>query len=101
VLLSFLGITYIFKFLPFTTKILLLVMNFGYLFFLFYYFRYALRRVYIFNNTTKKIFYEYFNFLLLPFAAVLGTLPYTYGFIASFLTKRNLEWKKTARTKEK
>lgn len=99
--LSFLGITYIFKFLPFTTKLLLLFMNFGYFFFLISYFYYALKKVYILNTNTKKIFYEYFNLLLLPFAAVLGTIPYTYGFITSFLTNKNLEWKKTIRTKEK
>ena len=99
-LVSFFGVSHIFKFVPFYIKFLLLMMNVGYIIFLFYYFNYALRKVYIFNNIKPKFLFEYLNFLLLPLAAVLGGLPYTYGFIMSLFTNNKLEWRKTIRTIE-
>ncbi|MCX7910779.1 MAG: glycosyltransferase family 2 protein [Endomicrobia bacterium] len=100
-ILSFSGLSHFFEFLPSYTKIFLFVMNIGYILFLLYYFNYAVKKIYIIDNGEKKYKFilEYLTFLLMPIAAALGTLPYTYGFLISFFTN-NIEWKKTIRTKE-
>lgn len=101
IILSLSGLSHFFEFLPSYTKIFLFMINISYSFFLLYYFNYAVKKIYILKNDDKKFKFvlEYLNFLLLPIAATLGTLPYTYGFLISFFSN-NLEWKKTLRTKE-
>ncbi|MEN3013908.1 MAG: glycosyltransferase family 2 protein [Endomicrobiia bacterium] len=100
-ILSLSGLSHFFEFLPSYTRILLFIMNISYMGFLIYYFNYTVKKIYIIENGEKKYKFilEYLTFLLMPIAAALGTLPYTYGFLISFLGN-NIEWKKTIRTKE-
>ncbi|MCS7228147.1 MAG: glycosyltransferase family 2 protein [Endomicrobia bacterium] len=99
-LLSFAGISEVFIFLPHSVKVVLLSINLIYTVFLFYYFNYAVRKIYFNTDGNTKIIKEYLTFFLTPVAATFAAIPYTYGFLTSFLINKQNVWKKTIRTKE-
>ncbi len=99
-LLSALGLAHIvFSFIPSGIKGLLVFLNFSYIFLLFFYFTYILKKFSILK-LQRPLFKEYLNFLLVPIAATLGAIPYTYGFLISIFSKKQMQWRKTIRTKE-
>ncbi|MCX7940790.1 MAG: glycosyltransferase family 2 protein [Endomicrobia bacterium] len=98
--ISLFGLSHLFVFIPQTIKLLLLSITLSYVVFLFYYFNHAVKKVYVKIDNNNGVLKEYLNFLLVPIAATLGAVPYTYGFLTSFFTSQKVEWKKTIRTKE-
>ena len=101
-LVSLLGLAHISSFLPQVLKQISLVMNVSYLLFTLYYFEYAKRKLYIplkVVDWPQKIF-NYLAICSLPLAALLGTTPYTYGFILGLFSNSRPHWVKTPRTRE-
>ncbi len=100
-LLSILGLTHlVFSFVPPGVKALVIFMNFAYILFLFFYFTYTIKKLNIKKYSNHSLVKEYLNLLLVPIAATLGTIPYTYGFLISFFSHQPVQWIKTIRTKE-
>jgi len=103
VLVSFLGMTQVLDMLPESIRVAAVTMNTVYLLFMLVYFRHAVKKLYIPRRLSKGFLVSlrtYAGFCLVPVAVLLGSLPYTYGFIISLLGFGPTGWVKTPRSSE-